>query len=177
LQKRDAACTLTLLNNSNAGTSSPLGEMSLSPIPALTQRLSMPARIGMMLWAAATIAVFVFAMRLEPDPRGFGTHQQLGFPPCSFRVLWQIPCPSCGSTTAFAQFVRGHWISAAYANVGAFFLAVVLTASIPWCLVSGWKGQIWKVRDPLWTALLLMIVFMSLTALLWIGRLVALRYS
>jgi hypothetical protein len=131
----------------------------------------------MTAWVVAVIAVFVFASRLEPSPRGYGTHQQLGFPPCTFRVLWQIPCPSCGGTTAFAWFVRGNWPAAASANIGAFFLAVVMVLSVPWCFISMRLGRTWKVSDPLWAALVLMLVFVGLTGLLWIGRLVVLRFT
>jgi hypothetical protein len=73
--------------------------------------------------------------------------------------------------------VRGRWLSAASANIGAFFLAVVLALSVPWCLVSSWLGRSWRLRDPFWTALLLMATFVGLTGLLWIGRLVALRFT
>ena len=58
------------------------------------------------------LAGFGLAGRLSPDPRGYGTHQQLGLPGCTFQMLTQWPCPSCGGTTAFAHFVRGQWPSA-----------------------------------------------------------------
>ncbi len=131
----------------------------------------------MVAWMIAVTAAFVLAMRLDPDGRGYGTHQQLGLPPCTFQFLWQIPCPSCGGTTAFSFFVRGQWSSAASANIGAFFLAIVSALSIPWCAVSVWQGRSWKLRDPFWISLLLMITFVGLTVIQWIVRLVALRSS
>ncbi len=69
---------------------------------------------------AASLAViggFVMAYRLEPDPRGFGTHQRLGLPPCTIRAVFGIPCPSCGMTTSFANITKGRWREAARANV------------------------------------------------------------
>src|SRR5262245_46532019 len=151
--------------------------MSPSPIPAAAPPLSRLARLGMVVWVLAVISVFLLAARLEPDVRGYGTHQRLGFPPCTFRVLWQIPCPSCGGTTSFAWFVRGNWPAAVSTNAGAFFLAIVMTLSVPWCLISLWQGTTWKVSDPLWTSLILMLVFFGLTVLHWIGKLVALSFS
>lgn len=130
-----------------------------------------------MAWVIVVVAAFTLAIRLEPDARGYGTHQKLGLPPCTFRYLWQIPCPSCGGTTAFSLFIRGDWPSAAAANVGGLFLAVVFALSIPWSVVSAWKGHAWRLRDPFWTALLLMLAFVSLTVVHWMLKLFVLRLS
>ena len=46
------------------------------------------------------------AVRLQPAREGLGTHQQLGLPPCTFRVLFDRPCPSCGMSTSWAHLVR-----------------------------------------------------------------------
>ena len=51
----------------------------------------------------SSTAVLALAARLAPSERGYGTHQQLGLPPCSFPALTGFPCPSCGWTTAFAH--------------------------------------------------------------------------
>jgi hypothetical protein len=64
------------------------------------------------------------AAGLDPSPAGLGTHQQLGFPPCTLRILADIRCPSCGMTTAWAHFVRGQWARSLSANPGGFLLAV-----------------------------------------------------
>jgi hypothetical protein len=39
---------------------------------------------------------------------GFGTHEQMGLPPCLFFKLTGIPCPNCGLTTSFAHAARLH---------------------------------------------------------------------
>ncbi len=56
--------------------------------------------------------ILLLSYFLTPDPRGFGTHQQLFLPPCPFRWLTHLPCPSCGLTTSFAYFAKGDWIAA-----------------------------------------------------------------
>lgn len=49
------------------------------------------------LWALVT-ALCLF---MKPDPKGFGTHTQLGLPPCPSIIIWGKPCPACGLTTSF----------------------------------------------------------------------------
>lgn len=77
--------------------------------------------------AAAT--VLVIASRLNPSPKGFGTHQQLGLPPCPFLSITGLPCPGCGLTTSFAHMARFHFGAALLTQpfgVYAFFLTVLL---------------------------------------------------
>lgn len=132
--------------------------------------MSRPARLAVLLWCLLLAGGFSVAFQLQPDPRGFGTHQQLGLPPCSFRFLVNVPCPSCGMTTAFAHFVRGHWIESLRASCSGFLFALVCAVQIPWCLLSLWTGRFWWVRrlDVLFLAVLLLL---SGTALLeWLVR-------
>jgi hypothetical protein len=84
--------------------------------------------------AAAGLSVLVMlmlAMRLQPNPTGLGTHQQLGFPPCTMIVLFNLPCPSCGMTTSWALFVRGAWGASVTTNAGGFLLAIIALAYLP----------------------------------------------
>src|SRR5207247_2121268 len=93
---------------------------------------------------------------LDPDPRGFGTHQRLGLPECTFRMLFQLPCPSCGMTTSFCHFIRGDLRQALQANVGGVLLATLCVAQIPWCWCSAARGRwCWfshPARTVLWCA-------------------------
>lgn len=56
---------------------------------------------------------------VQPDPRGYGTHEQLLMPPCLFHLVTGEPCPFCGMTTGFAYMVRGETLAAARANLMA----------------------------------------------------------
>jgi hypothetical protein len=87
------------------------------------------------------LALLATAAWLEPDPRGIGTHQQLGLPPCTFQKMFNRPCPSCGMTTAWSHFVRGHLLSSVEANLGGTLLALVALIVGPWLLVSAWRGR------------------------------------
>lgn len=88
-----------------------------------------PERSGFywgLLGGSALCAIGV-ARALSPDPRGFGTHIQLGLPPCAFQAWTGLPCPACGLTTCFAHMARGQLTAAAEANTfGVLLFAIVL---------------------------------------------------
>lgn len=129
------------------------------------------SRVLLGLWVVFLISGFLLAASLEPDPRGYGTHQGLGLPPCSFQVLFDISCPSCGSTTCFSHFVRGQWVSAVRANVSAFLLALVCAAMVPWGIYSVIRGQLWNVRQPATAFMWLLLSLCGVSLTQWIIRL------
>lgn len=88
------------------------------------------------LWlvaSGASLAVLCLARALHPDPRGFGTHEQLGLPPCGFLSLTHWPCPGCGLTTAFSCMARGDVLSALRANAFGVPLFAIVCAAAPFC--------------------------------------------
>lgn len=105
-------------------------------------------RVLLVLWSLFLCAGFALAASMRPDPRGFGTHQSLGFPPCTFQVLFDIPCPSCGMTTSFSHFIRGQIAASARANIAGLLLAITCLIQIPWCWISALKGRLWRVHQP-----------------------------
>jgi len=105
-------------------------------------------RLLLVAWGVFLLAGFSLAVSLTPHPAGFGTHQQLGLPPCSFQTMFDIPCPSCGMTTSFSHFVRGQWPSAAGANFGGLLLAIVSMLMVPWSFWSAARGEMVGIRDP-----------------------------
>jgi hypothetical protein len=98
------------------------------------------ALLGVGLSILLGIAAF-----LQPDPHHYGTHQQLGLPPCSFYVLFGAPCPTCGMTTSWAHFVRGEIPSALRVNAGGAMLALLAILAAPCSLVTAIRG-----RRPAW---------------------------
>lgn len=83
----------------------------------------------------------VLAWRLSPDPRGLGTHEQLGLPPCSFRTLFGLRCPTCGMTTAFAHLVHGKPVEACKANAGGLLLGIATVVLIGWLVGTAAAGR------------------------------------
>lgn len=75
-------------------------------------RLPVPERVVALVVAAGIGLVLLLAFLLTPDPRGMGTHEQLGFAPCMTEYLFGIPCPMCGMTTSFAEMAHGHILRA-----------------------------------------------------------------
>lgn len=70
--------------------------------------------------------VAFFSCYLTPSANGYGTHEQLGLPPCGFLMITGYPCPSCGLTTSFAHFAHGHILASLSAQPFGTFLFIVL---------------------------------------------------
>ena len=100
----------------------------------LSQRLIWWAIVG------GCVLVLAAAAAIEPDSRGYGTHTQLGFPPCGFLLLTGSPCPGCGLTTAFAHGIRGQLSLAATANPLGLALFLVVCLCIPLGVTAALRG-------------------------------------
>ncbi len=117
------------------------------------------------------LAPFVVVGRLAPSRQGYGTHQQLGLPPCTFRALFRRPCPSCGATTAWASFVRGDLSGAVRAHASATLAAALAVGAAGWLLLSALAGR-WLVRPPNETGTAVAVSVVLATAVLeWLVRL------
>jgi hypothetical protein len=122
-------------------------------------------RAVLALAGSLLLAMLVTAAWLTPSPRGIGTHQQLGLPPCTVVQWFGFRCPSCGMTTSWAYLLRGHVVPALRANAGGALLALSAAACAPWLLVSGLRGRwlIGRPREGLILAVGLLIVVVTLT--------------
>src|SRR5262245_47686731 len=92
------------------------------------------------------VAVFALAVWLDPydeegQPRQMETHRQLGLPPCTFKLVTTLPCPSCGMTTSFALLMRGDVVTSLRANSVGTLLAVFWMALVPWGVVRYWRAR------------------------------------
>lgn len=126
------------------------------------------ARAGLLAWILFLIAGFGVAALVAPDSRGYGTHQQLGLPPCTFRDIFQIPCPSCGMTTSFSNFVRGRFVQSFQANPAGLLLAAFCAVQIPWGLASAWRKRLLYVTTPDVTLLVFVLAICAVCIVNWI---------
>ncbi|MEZ6092683.1 MAG: DUF2752 domain-containing protein [Pirellulaceae bacterium] len=84
--------------------------------------------------------------------------------PCTFKVLWRVPCPSCGMTTSWAHMARGQLIQAAQCNVGGVLLWGAACFTGIWMMVSGVRGR-WFLGLPngvFWAAIFLPIALVTM---------------
>ncbi len=89
----------------------------------------------------AMVILLATARTLTPDPRGYGTHEQLGLSACGFARLTGCRCPTCGMTTSWSHAARGNASGALAANGGGAVLFVLAAAAIPWLIASAIVGQ------------------------------------
>jgi len=90
--------------------------------------------------AGLAIALLCIALFLNPSPEGVGTHHQLGLPKCGWILAANIPCPTCGMTTAWSHTVRGELPSAFLAQPLGMLLAIATMVIAVCALVSALLG-------------------------------------
>ncbi len=108
---------------------------------ATSNAISQRARFGAALLGLGLLATLLLASRLRPDPRGWGTHEQLGLPPCTFGVVAGIRCPACGMTTSWAYATHGQLRDALRNHVGGTLLALVAAVVSAGALVAAVSGR------------------------------------
>ena len=149
-------------------TASPLGQSLVHTGHPVTPT----GRLLLGVWCLLLICGFTLSAVLQPDPRGFGTHQRLGLPPCTFLTIFKTPCPTCGMTTSFAHFVRGHFAQATQANAAGLGLALVCAVMVPWLMISVVTNRLWLVTRPDRMVLMLILLLAAVSLLQWLTRVV-----
>lgn len=104
-------------------------------------------RAALLLAGAVLLLLLGIAGWLRPSPNGLGTHQQLGLPPCTMRVLMNLRCPSCGMTTSWSHLMHGNLLGSLQANSGGALLGLTSLAAGPWLAASGLRGR-WLLGPP-----------------------------
>jgi hypothetical protein len=109
--------------------------------------VEVPARRGPEHWAllAAALlgvaALVVLGTLLRPDPRGYGTHEQLGLQPCRMLQWTGVPCPGCGVTTAASLFAHGEVRAALHAQPFGVLCAALIPPFAALALVAHARGR------------------------------------
>ena len=147
------------------------------PLPAIAEQgpITLPERRPwswyfrcLLICAGLGLSSLVLtAYTLEPSPKGYGTHRQLGLEECYFVSHLGIRCPSCGMTTSWSLLVRGRLLDSVQANAGGFMLAVAAILAAPWLLLSGLASR-WITRAPGSNLILVLVgCWLLVTALHW----------
>lgn len=132
------------------------------------------ARLAALVIFACGATTLAVAAWLRPDPRGMGTHQQLGAGPCGMLVVTGYPCPTCGMTTAFSYLMHGAPLRSFLAQPAGFVLALLTAAATIYAAVVVIRGSFpgaWRLQrvSPFW-------LYFSLLMLLlagWIYKIIA----
>ena len=96
-------------------------------------RATRPERTVCALLAFGAFAVLGVALWLRPSPTGLGTHVALGLPPCGWVAGYDLPCPTCGMTTAFSHAAHGSLLASARVQPMGFVLAIGTAATALVC--------------------------------------------
>ena len=139
--------------------------------PQFRDALTRTQRRLTLLLGAGIVVVFGIAGWLTPDPRGFGTHQQLGMPPCTFRTLTGVNCPHCGLTTSFSWFVRGEFNNSMKANPAGLILASAGVAVLIWSMVVSIRGAFVITHEPGRDLLIGFGIWVLVSVVIWLFRL------
>ncbi len=142
------------------------------PLDKVGRMWGWPARWALALAALGMVGVLGVARWLEPDPRGFGTHTQLGLAPCAFALVTGHRCPTCGMTTSFAWFTRGRFDRSWWANPAGSLLAPTCVALVPWLLAGAARGRPLGFRSLEQPLIGLVVATMALCLVSWIIRLI-----
>ena len=119
------------------------------------------------------LALWLFT---TPDPRGFGTHEQLGLPPCRAIEWIGIPCPGCGITTSISLLLHGDLLSSLTTQPFGPIATLLLAAFAAWGPLAALAGRdlgrdISRLRLGPWGAALGVLLALSwaykIIAVLW----------
>ncbi len=144
------------------------------PVFGEAKQLSPATRCVCAITGITLLAMLAVAAWLTPPVVGgtYGLHQQLGLPACRFVSQWQVRCPSCGMTTAWAHAVRGQLRLALADNVAGTLLALAAIAAVPWTLVTAGRGS-WLLVRWRWSVAVCLVALVLLVSLVdWLLRLI-----
>ena len=124
---------------------------------------------------AALVVLVAAGLFLEPDERGYGTHERLGLLPCMPMELWNVPCPGCGVTTSVTHAARGEIWSSIRTQPFGFLVALGMVGCAGWAVVGHLCGRdLWsdtrRLNGARWLS-----VGAFLLALAWMYKLASVR--
>jgi hypothetical protein len=104
------------------------------------RRRGLPHTLILLGFWGATATMLLLALIAQPDPRGFGTHEQLGLSPCRMMQWTGVPCPGCGVTTSLTLAVQGHPLESLAVQPFGLLTAIALPLLALWALAVHLRG-------------------------------------
>ena len=132
-------------------------------------------RIWYLTIAGLSVVLLCVARVLRPSAKGFGTHQQLGLPPCAFLHYTGIPCPSCGLTTSVAHAARLHFYESLITQ--PFGLIVFLSAVlwIPFAIYCNYRHISWSYFSRIRGRKFLIYTIIALFIISWLYKIATIK--
>ena len=124
-------------------------------------------RIHALIVALAAIALLSIAFALSPSSDGVGTHQQLGLPRCGWILVADLPCPTCGMTTAWSHTIRGELPTAFMTQPMGMLLALLAVCVAVGALITACTGYSFQHLLYRFSPSKLFILLIVLTLLAW----------
>ena len=125
----------------------------------------------LVMMAIVLVGVFTIAAMLNPYRGGRvwyeQTHTQLGLPGCTFKLVTNVPCPSCGMTSSFALLIRGDIWNSLQANAVGTALGLFCLLFIPWSIASALVGRLIGISNVERTMVRLVAGFVILLVVRW----------
>ena len=124
-------------------------------------QITRSGRLKAMMVVCAAIFLLGLAACLQPESQGIGTHQQLGLPQCGWILAVNIPCPTCGMTTAWSHAVRGELPSAFLAQPMGMLLAistVVIASGALFSVLTGYSFNALLYRFSPWKVFIVVVI-------------------
>ena len=120
-----------------------VGDVRIGAVPASasTPRRSAEHWVVLALAGAGVLLLTGLGSLIEPDPRGYGTHERFGLQPCMPMQLWNVPCPGCGVTTSVTHAAHGAWAQSLRTQPFGLLLALGFVAFVVWALAAHVRGR------------------------------------
>lgn len=129
-------------------------------------------RLTAIVIAMGCLGVLGIAVYLTPDPRGFGTHEQLGLPPCISSAYLGFPCPLCGMTTAFALMAHARPMDAVHVQPAGALLFVMGVLLLAGAVATATLGHTPSVIVGLAQSRRIVVLSLGLLAAAWVYKLI-----
>lgn len=159
------------MNEVHADSVPPPNRPAAVPPVSIDKSISGPVRWVLALCGVTLISMLIVARMIPPDPRGFGTHEQLFLNPCGFKLATGLLCPSCGMTTSWSHATRGQWLPAMQTNPAGALMAIAALVLGPWGIISAVRGRFALFEPKLWIGVTLLTTIGAVALVHWLLQL------